>query len=195
MAKRPAQTNEHRFQREKVQELHAQGFQPIINIASKEDPACLADFGAINVDITSEDASTGTVMVRDVPNFQQGDATNLVAFKDGQFGLAVLGEFLEHCYFNKAVEALSEAKRVIRDDGRILLTFPRDPRPAEAQHNPPVTIEYTPGCWSHHVTVWKDDMLVELFKTVGLREVYRKHTHYVLGGICLSGLGLILEKA
>ena len=193
--RRPSQTSEHRFQRAKVQELYAQGFHPVVNIASKEDPACLADFNAINVDITSEDASTGTVMARDVPNFVQGDATNLKGvFEDGRFGLAVLGEVLEHLFPYRAEQMLSEAKRIIRDDGRILLTFPRDPRPGEAQHDPPVMIEYAHGMWSHHVTVWTDEMLKDLFEKVGVREVFRQKTVYVLGGVCLGGLGLILEK-
>jgi ubiquinone/menaquinone biosynthesis C-methylase UbiE len=190
----PAQTNEHKFQRQMVEKLAKEGFTPILNVASKEDPACLADFGATNLDIQQEDPSTGTNLMRDVPNFVHGDATNL-PFPDKSFKLVVLGEFLEHCYHNKAVQALTQAKRVLADDGKILCTFPLDNRPAEAQHNPPVTIEFTPGCWSHHVTVWSDDKLLPLLEEVGLKITFRKHTTYILGGIVLAGRGLLLEKA
>jgi SAM-dependent methyltransferase len=191
----PSKTNEHQWQRNTVARLHSEGYVPILNIACKEDPACLADFGATNLDIQIDDPSLGIKSLADVvPNFVHGDATKL-PFEDESYKLVVLGEFLEHCYFHKAVQALSEAKRVLKDDGRMVITFPRDPRPPEAQHNPPVTIEFTPGCWSHHVTVWKDDMLKELFATVGLKEVFRSKNTYFLGGIVLGGLGLILEKS
>ena len=189
-----SQTNEHRLQRSMVMQLAAQGYTPILNACSKEDPAGLADFGATNLDIQKFDPSLGIDLTKAVPNYVHGDVCHM-PFQDKSYKLVVLGEALEHFLPFKAVEVLTEIKRVLMDDGRIFLTFPKDPRPWQTQHNPPVNIEFVPGAFAQHVTVWEDDMLLDLFGKVGLKEIHRQNTTYLLGGCCLGGLGLILEKA
>lgn len=186
-------TQEHTWQRVTVGQLAAEGYTPILNIACKEDPAGLADFGATNLDIQQFDPSLGVDLTKQVPNFVHGDACNL-PFPEKSFRLTVHGEFIEHCEFDKAVEALSSAKRVLADDGRMVLSFPLDPRPLEAQHSPPVFTEFVKGCWAGHVTVWDEALREKLYAKVGLEEVRRDYLRYVLGGICLSGRGLILKK-
>lgn len=187
-------TQEHIWQRVTVGQLAAEGYTPILNIACKEDPAGLADFGATNLDIQQFDPSLGVDLTKQVPNFVHGDACNL-PFPEKSFRLTVHGELLEHLRFDKAVQALREAKRVLHDDGRMVLTFPLDPRPGETQHDPPVMIEFVDGCTSHHQTVWTEDLREKLYSQVGVVEVRRDYLRYILGGICLSGRGLVLKKA
>lgn len=192
----PSQTQEHRWQRATVQRQSELGFTPILNVACKEDPACLADFGATNLDIQVGDPSLGIESLADVvPNFVNGDATKLSEyFPEKTFKLVVMGEMLEHLKFFRAVQVLTEVKKVLQDGGRIVMSFPLDPRPFEAQHNPPVYTEFIPGCFASHVMVWKDEMLNDLYREVGLKEIHRDKLSYVLGAIPLSGRGLILEK-
>lgn len=193
----PSQTQEHRWQRNTVQRLVSEGFTPVLNVACKEDPACLADFGATNLDIQVGDPSQGITSLADVvPNFVNGDATKLSEyFQAGSFGLVMMGEMLEHLLLFRAIQVLSEVRKVLKDDGRLALSFPLDPRPFEAQHNPPVYTEFIPGCFASHITVWKDDLLAQLYAETGFREVHRDKLTYILGGIVLGGRGLILEKA
>jgi SAM-dependent methyltransferase len=176
--------------------------RPILNVACKEDPAGLADFGAVNVDIQRYDPSLGMDLTQAVPNFVHGNAVEL-PFEDQSFGTVVYGEFLEHCEFHAAVKALTEGKRVLRDDGIFILTFPKDGRSREGQHEPPVVVEFSStlkdgtvqrGFWSCHVTVWTDELLQKLYDAVGIEEATRQKTTYILGGVYMSGLALTLRK-
>lgn len=187
-------TQEHTWQRMTVARLAQQGYTPILNIASKEDPAGLADFGATNLDIQTFDPSQGIDLVRSVPNFVHGDACNL-PFPDKSYRMTVHGEFLEHCEFDRAVQALTSAKRVLADDGVMVLSFPLDPRPLSVQHDPPVYTEFVKGCWAGHVTVWTEELREKLYVEVGLVEAERHYLNYILGGIPLGGRGLVLRKA
>lgn len=186
-------TREHSWQRATVAELASQGYTPILNACSKEDPAGLADFGAVNLDIQEFDPSTGIDLAKVVPNYVHGDVSKM-PFSDKSFRLVMLGEATEHFLPFKAVEVYKEIKRVLADDGLIAASFPRDPRPWQVQHNPPVNIEFVPGAFAQHVTVWTDGLLEDLYKKVGLEEVKRTPLLYVLGGIALGGCGLILKK-
>lgn len=185
----PVMTPEHTKQRQLV----SQAERPILNIACKEDPAQLADFGAVNLDIQEFDPSLGVDLRAKVRNFVHGNACAL-PFEDGQFATCVMGEFLEHCKFHKAVEALREANRVLRPAGKLIATFPLDGRPLDIQHNPPVYTEFCPGCWAGHVTVWEDELFDDLLKATGFKINHREVTTYILGGITLSGRAVILEK-
>lgn len=182
-------TPEHAKQRELVSRAE----RPILNIACKEDPAQLADFGATNLDIQKFDPSTGIDLTQRVRNYVHGNACEL-PFEPETFATCVMGEFLEHCEFHKAVEALSEARRVLRPGGKLIMTFPLDPRPLEIQHNPPVYTEFTKGCWAGHITVWEDDLRAKLYEKVGFKEIHKEVTTYILGGITLGGRAVILEK-
>lgn len=182
-------TPEHTRQRAMVSRAE----RPILNIACKEDPAGLADFGAVNLDIQKYDPSLGKDLTQCVRNYVHGNACAL-PFPAESFATCVMGEFLEHCEYPKAVEALKEAHRVLKPGGKLIMTFPLDPRPLEIQHNPPVLTEFVKGCWAGHVTVWDEEKREPLYKDTGFKEVFRENTTYLLGGITMGGRALILEK-
>lgn len=138
--------------------------RPLANIACKEDFAQLGrDFGAVNVDVMEYDEQLGVDLTQ-IPNFVQASVFDL-PFDNYHFGAAVVGDFLEHCYFEPAVKMLCELRRVIRSGGTLLLTFPLDSRPKEEQHpNPACLFELDePGTYSYHVKVWDTFELVKLF--------------------------------
>ena len=172
----------------------------ILNVACKEDPANLgARFGATNLDIQEFDPQTGRDLNR-VPNFVKGDALNLPEKWTGTFHVVVLGEFIEHCVFDAARRALSEAVRVARPSGTILLTFPLDDRRPEVQHKPEeirtlVTGETGHDITVYHQTVWTDEFLSRLFVEAGVREVLREPLIYeFLDPRRPSGWGVVLVR-
>lgn len=59
------------------------------------------------------------------PNMNQtkiGNAEELWPFEDKEFDIIILGEILEH--LSKDYQALEEAKRVLKDDGKLVVTVP-----------------------------------------------------------------------
>jgi ubiquinone/menaquinone biosynthesis C-methylase UbiE len=126
-----------------------------------------------------------------LPNFVQGDVMDM-DYEDGHFGTVVLGEFLEHCTFEAAEKSLRECVRVLKDDGKIVVTFPRDSRPPEQQHSKDKLVNWAEGITSWHQTVWEDAMLEELFTKVGLVEESRTHLRLFCGH---PHLGMILRKS
>lgn len=183
----------HQYQRERCQEFGGK----ILNVASKEDPANLSEFGATNMDVMDFDIETKQNLY-DIPNFVQGSALD-IPFEPETFDVVVLGEFLEHLLPHTARRALLEAKRVLRKNGKIVLTFPRDHRPPEAQRPKNELIDYGDEITSWHQYVWEEDDLESLFYDVGLREVakYSKDLRYAIcdwkGQQCW-GCGKVLEK-
>lgn len=155
----------------------------ILNVACKEDPANLgARFNATNVDIQAFDPQTGRDLTK-LPNFVLGNALELPEKWSGTFHVVVLGEFIEHCVFDAARRALSEAVRVLRPDGKIFLTFPLDDRPPEVQHKPEEIRTLVEGTTGHditvyHQTVWTDEQLSRLFVETGVREALREPLVY-----------------
>lgn len=180
----------HEYQKEHAAHLPTR----IVNIACKEDPAGLGKaVDAVNVDLLEYDPHTNTDL-RKLPNFQAGDALAL-PFKDGEFGGAVLGEFIEHCRPEIAYKALMEAKRVTRKGRQIILTFPIDPRPPEVQHPKHLLIEWDEGITSWHQTVWDDEKLDRLLEATRLKPIHRAHLSYIgirWEGRDLVGVGLCL---
>lgn len=183
--------NAHGWQREQCKSARMDGLTSgtpfadfkILNIACKEDPAALgARFGAVNLDIQEYDPQTGTDL-RKIPNFVHGNALELPEKWTGLFHVVVLGEFIEHCVFDAARKALREAVRVARKDGKVVVTFPLDSRPPEAQHAPEEIRTLVEGETGHditvcHQTVWTDMMLSRLFVEAGVREVLREPLVY-----------------
>jgi len=142
----------------------ASASRPLGNFASKEDPFNLGrDFGAINIDIMTFDEQLGVDLTK-IPNFVCASVYDL-PFEDNHFGAGVIGDYLEHCYFEPAAKMLTELRRVIKPGGPLLLTFPLDPRPKEEQHpNPACLFELDePGTFSYHVKVWDTFELNRLF--------------------------------
>lgn len=101
-----------------------------------------------------------------------------------------MGEFIEHCVIDVAVTCLREAHRVLVDNGRLCLTFPRDGREKKGQHPDPLLIEWSPGITSWHQTVWTEDILSDLFAGSGFAEVSRLPLDYGFA----FGLGVTLHK-
>ena len=185
----------------KWQRKHCEGsLTPILNAACKEDPAHLGgDYDAINLDIWDFDEQT-KIHLSKIPNFQQGDVMNM-PFTDRKFGTIVLGEFLEHCVPQAAKDSLLECHRVLKDDGKMVITLPLDGRPAEAQHAKHLLKIIVEGETGHnvtvwHQTVWEDPMLEELFASTGFEEVLREPLGYgfVKPKRDPDGWGIILKK-
>ncbi len=154
----------HEFQREACEAAQL----PILNAACKEDPAQLgADFGAVNLDICEYDPHTKTDM-RKLPGFVHGSVLK-IPFEDGHFNTVVLGEFLEHCEHPVAMQALEECTRVLNYGGKLIITYPKDPRPKEGQHPEELLIEWSPGITSWHQTVWPEEEVCANLKKLGYR--------------------------
>lgn len=164
--------------------------RPILNIASKEDPAGLgASYGAINLDLLDYDPHTQRDLTT-IPNFVKGSALDL-PFKDEEFPTCVLGEFLEHCTVEAGTKAVQEAWRVLRPKGKLILTFPLDSRPKDQQHAQQFLVTWDPaGITAWHQTVWEDPMLDNLFSENGFVVEIKTALDYGWA----KGWGILLRK-
>jgi SAM-dependent methyltransferase len=180
----------HHYQQEKVAHYHELGLKPVLNGASKEDPAHLGKlFDAINLDAQDFDPQE-RISLYDIPNFVQGSLLN-IPFGDKHFGIVVLGEILEHCKWESALRILQEARRVLKNDGRVVVTVPLDDRPKEIQHPPHLLIEWEGGITSWHQQVWDDGLWATLLAQAEFVEIERQPLEY---GFC-KGFGAVLRKA
>ncbi len=180
----------HQYQRDRCAEFES----PILNVACKEDPAHLGrDFDAENIDIEDYDIETDTDLYSTVPNFTRMSVQRM-SFPTRMFAHVVLGEFLEHCTFDAAVEALEEVNRVLQPGGRVTITFPKDTRSPEQQRPPHELQEYCEGITSWHQTVWTDQMLDDLAKKTGFREIRTYREKLTYAPCNCTGLGLVWEK-
>ena len=177
------------------------GLGPVLNAASKEDPANLSQFGVINFDINTHCAMLARDL-RTLPNFVLGSVLEMGKhFKDGQFKTIVLGEYIEHCVPPVVEASLVECRKVLADDGMLVLTFPLDARPKERQHAQRHLKVWLPGETGHditvwHQTVWEDDMLEVLFASTGWSVVKKDVLTYgFIKDRNPAGWGILLEKA
>ena len=178
----------HQYQRRAVQTVNK---QPVLNGACKENPAQLAlQPGDVNLDVNDYDPQE-RVSLYQIPNFICGSLLN-IPLGDSTFGTIVLGEILEHCPPASADRIMQEVKRVLRDDGRVVVTVPLVSRPPEVQHEPHLLITWEGGITSWHQTVWTDDKFTDLLERNGFEELpeFRETLNY---GFC-SGTGAILRK-
>jgi len=191
----------HRFQRDACQSATNEGKVPILNAASKEDPAKLGEkFNAVNLDIWDFDEQTKTPL-KHIPNFVQGDVLKLdEIYPEPTFGLVVLGEFIEHCVPPVAKLALAQCRKVMKDDGWLCLTFPLDNRSPEKQHAKRLLKVIVPGETGHditvwHQTVWEEPMLMEMLNDVGFEIKHRTAMSYgFVNNRKPNGWGLLLTK-
>jgi len=191
--------NCHQYQKAMVQDRVELG--PVLNAASKEDPANLSQFGVTNFDINTHCAMLNRDL-RTLPNFVLGSVLEMSAhFKEGQFKTIVLGEYIEHCVPAVVKKSLLECKKVLSDDGMLILTFPLDARPPKSQHAERHLKVWLEGETGHditvwHQTVWEDDMLEELFSETGWTVVKKDPVSYAfIKGRNPQGWGILLEKA
>ena len=185
----------HQYQRDKVLDLCGGLYETkVLNVASKEDPAHLGrDFAAVNLDIEDFDIETRTNLYT-VPNFIQGTATDL-PFPDETFNIVVIGELLEHCLMSAAIKVLSEAKRVLRHEGSIVLTFPKDSRDKRVQRPPHELREYEDGITSWHQVVWDTEQLKDLLHRAALEVSDHTLIRYAVcdhAGVECWGYGMVL---
>lgn len=150
---------------------------PILNAASGSDPYGLAEFGAVNLDLHDRSEFSGG-MEAAAKNFVKGSVLD-IPFPDKHFATVVLGEFLEHCKPDVALRALLECKRVLCDDGVIIVTVPLDARPEEEQvwygrmmtpDAPTHDQEYDDGITGRHQTYWSLIPLERLLFDAGLED-------------------------
>lgn len=179
---------QHKFQREWTKKmLEESGGKRVVNFACKEDPAKLYHmFNAVNIDIRDEDEETKTALRDVVGNFIQCDIRN-TPFFDDVFDVAVLGEILEHCTFEAAAEVVQEANRLACF---AVVTVPFDTRAPHEQHDEEALYEVAPGCYTYHVTNWKDD-LAPLFEANGWEILHVEKLDY--DGL-FEGEGVVLRR-
>lgn len=187
-------TNCHDFQRYWCGRLQ----KPILNVACGPDQANLADFGAVNMDY--ENPGNRNNDDREPLNFEAGDMFAM-RYADGSFKTLVLGETLEHCTYEAALKVMRECRRVMADDGALVLTFPLDARPwieqkwffSDDPANEPI-VEYSNGVTHMHQTYWDLVKLDSLLKESELEEAaYRAILFYEFSSpVC--GYGMVLRK-
>jgi SAM-dependent methyltransferase len=176
------------FQRKMVRRLGGK----VLNAACADDPAHLGDIGATNLDIQTLEGHTGHDFSK-CKNFVHGSVLKM-PFPDESYDVVVLGEFIEHCKMEKAVEALLECRRVVKSGGHIVLTFPLDARSVDEQRGTNVwPQEYDPGITCAHQTWWTRPMQAELRRRTKLIEIGRAYLLYVLT-VPLGGFGLVWTR-
>lgn len=168
----------------------------ILNAACADDPAHIGDIGGINLDIQQKESWSGHDFTQ-TKNFVHGSVLDM-PFPDDNFDTVILGEFLEHCKFEKAVEALAECRRVLRSGGHLVMTIPLDGRSNEEQRGPDdklgaVPEEYDAGISCFHQTWWGNALLDNLRKRARFSEVLRMPLIYFLTAP-LGGWGLVWRK-
>ncbi len=184
----------HEFQRHMVTRMSGSG-ERILNAACADDPAGLGQLGAVNLDVQVKEKHTGKDFSEN-KGFVEGSVFS-IPFGDGEFDVVVLGEFLEHCTKERALDAVSECRRVLKSGGRMIMTVPLDARPASEQREYPggeyQPFEYVPGVTCHHQTWWSNQMLRELRRQSRMVELCRCTLLYILTAP-IGGWGLVWEK-
>src|SRR5271165_10173 len=118
----------------------------ILNVGCNNDGGKYAERGAINVDLCLKDECNG----QRIPAHVLADA-RFLPFKASSFDTVVLGEILEHMNAADAVNALCQAKAVLKTGGRIVATIPHDDRkPQEQGYGGMWDMEYYPGISRYH---------------------------------------------
>ena len=163
-----------------------------LNAACADDPAKLGELGAINLDFLTHTPASNRDQTK-IPNFVHGTVMDM-PFPDEHFDCVVLGEFLEHCKPEKAVQAITECRRVLKAGKYLVLTVPLDARPRDEQRgSEDWPLEYDAGITCHHQTWWCNDMILDLKRKVRMIEVGRAALFYMLTAP-LGGWGLCWQK-
>jgi len=164
----------------------------MLNAACADDPAKLGLLGAINMDYHKLDVGSSKDF-RKVANYVQGSVFDN-KFADESFDTVILGEFLEHCRMDRAVEAILECRRVLKPGGHLVMTFPLDGRTRDEQRRGNEwPMEYCPGVTCHHQTWWGEQGVITLRNKVRMVEVMRAALFYMLTSP-IGGWGLVWRK-
>lgn len=185
------------FQRETAK----RSSHPILNAACGGDIAGLADFGALNMDLHDrQEFSAGKEA--SARNFVKGSILD-IPYPDGAFQTVVVGEFLEHCQYEVAARAMRECRRVMADDGRMIVTVPLDPRTLEEQEwygrlmDPDVPVTggaYDNGIAERHQTYWSLFPLQRLLRDVCLEDAQPRQLLLYAFTTPVVGWGMVLRK-
>jgi SAM-dependent methyltransferase len=169
----------------------------ILNAACGSDPGGIRFLGGTNLDIQTHEEHTDQAF-GDLPNFVHGSVLD-IPLQDEQFDTVILGEFLEHAVKEKAEQAVSECRRMLRPGGHLVLTFPLDPAQIEeyagivAETGRPIPAEYCPGISPRHQTVWTRIRLKALRSKTRFIEVARAPLFYFFDNPA-AGWGLVWRK-
>ncbi|NOQ29832.1 MAG: methyltransferase domain-containing protein [Helicobacteraceae bacterium] len=85
---------------------------------------------------------------KDIDNMKIGNAEEIWPYQDNEFDIIVMGEILEHLTCD--IPALKEANRVLKDDGKLIVTVP-----------------YYDSNDSYHIRMYNEETLVHSFKIAG----------------------------
>lgn len=154
----------------------------ILNVGCNTDGGNLAAMGAINLDIGTMD-NLGQIM----PVKVIADARGLPF--QGVFDCVVLGEILEHMEPHDAITTLSEARRALRKNGRLVVTMPHDVRREGGTLELPDVRFYTEGVYAYHYRCIPFEELAGWAEAAGCRVELRADIHYPWGE---TGSGAVL---
>jgi len=167
------------------QHKHATG--RILNIGCASDPTGFAKRGAVNVDVTAENPTTGE------PNAAHvfWDARTPFPAHLGRFDTAILGDILEHMEPGDQAAAIAAAAEVLKPGGRLLITCPFDPREAAEQSPGATGAElYAPGVHAFH----GDRVTLEGLRTRCVAAGLTVERDEVLDYNFADGIGVIARK-
>ena len=151
---------------------YAQGY--VVNIGANTDGAGFKSRGGVNVDLYLKDEHTG----RDLPTDVVADARSL-PWTEPTFDTAVLGEILEHMDTEDGIKALSEARRVLKPQGRVVITMPHDHR--GTLDDP--TKMYAPGIFAYHHRYISREELLSWVEQAGLKPLLVADIAYQWGEV------------
>lgn len=160
----------------------------VLNVGSNTDGARLAaDFGAINLDLRSQDHVTGSLMPVDV----LADARAL-PFR-AAFDTVVLGEILEHMERADAVLALRQAVAAVRAGGRVVITIPHDSRRDAGTLETPAGEAkfYAKGIYAYHYRSISRTEILNWIGEAGLRAELVARIRYCWGE---EGSGIVTQR-
>lgn len=162
----------------------------ILNVGCNEDYARLKqDFGAYNIDVWDTDPTTGIRNAHD----ELADARDLPEKFNESFDTVVLGEILEHFNTEDRQKTLHSAKRAIKENGWINMTFPYDTRELQDQRRGhSLDIEYTEGVSAFHEVPLSKEMVLEDLEACGLKAARIEEIHYPFDNV--KGTGILACK-
>lgn len=154
----------------------------ILNVGCADDPARLAELGAVNVDAREADPIFG----RKTAAHYYADVRTMEP-DDRRYDCIILGDMLEHFKPEVVPGILRRMKQFLAPEGRIVFTVPDDHRRPEAQHSlSDGSHEYLDGVSAVHLYPIPADMIWLWLHKAGLRIVdYQKSDcgHYFNHGV------------
>ena len=166
-----------------------------LNAASGGDPADLGSLGSINLDVQSFEPSTG-LRFENTKNYVNGSVLN-IPFSPCEFDTVILGELLEHCTKERAIQVIKECSRVLVRGGVLGITVPLDGLAFVRRCKDPTWKDprgdYVDGISHEHQSWWLDEDLAEFRAAGGFAEIHRSGIYY-FGLYPMGGWGLVWRR-